>query len=132
VLNIIDGAPHTGAKDTYHDPCLQRFCEAYLAMARKANYRPAAPGDGCGHVFLNPTRARLDAEATAYAIQFLAEEDRRSFRLGCSDFSTNKAFCWAIEAARQLASGVEGRATACKLLRVALTEIARVQRGEAQ
>lgn len=32
---------------------IKRFKEAYLMMASKAHYRPAAPGDGVGEVDLS-------------------------------------------------------------------------------
>ena len=31
----------------------QRFRQAYMAMAKRAKYRPAAPGDGCGGIYLS-------------------------------------------------------------------------------
>jgi hypothetical protein len=114
-------------------PRLERFCEAYLAMAEKAKYRPAAPGDGCGHVYLTKAelrdRKRLEKEAVTYAVGFSNEEDTLKFYIGCSNFRTNKAFIWAIEAARQLAGGDEGNATAIKLLEMAAAEVKRQHRG---
>jgi hypothetical protein len=35
------------------DPRLERFRQAYLAMACEAGYRPQAPSDGFGHIRLN-------------------------------------------------------------------------------
>ena len=62
---------------------LERYAEAYLAMAKVANYRPAAPGDGCGQVYLTCDEAadpeRLRLEAIAYAKRFNDEEDDRTF-----------------------------------------------------
>jgi hypothetical protein len=112
------------------DPCLLCFRLAYLEMERRAHYRSQGPSDGFGHILLEPAEPRdpdrLQAEATEYAIRFLKEEDTDSFWIGCSDFRTNKAFCWAIEAARVLASGDEGRETALKLLCMATQEVASV------
>jgi len=34
------------------NPRLERFAEAYLAMAGQARYRPQAPGDGFGNILL--------------------------------------------------------------------------------
>jgi hypothetical protein len=34
-----------------------RFYQAYLMMAKEANYRPAAPGDGMGNTYLTKTQA---------------------------------------------------------------------------
>jgi hypothetical protein len=51
---------------------LERYRDAYLAMAKEAKYRPQAPSDGCGSVLLTQEQIddprRLEAEATAYAI----------------------------------------------------------------
>jgi hypothetical protein len=114
------------------DPRILRWAEAYEAMAREAKYRPAAPSDGMGGVYLSVEQAsdpeRLRRESLEYAVQFLAEEDTDSFWVGCSDFRTNKAFMWTIEAARQLASGMSGNATAVKLLEMAACEVRNVQR----
>jgi hypothetical protein len=100
------------------DPRFQRFREAYLQMAREANYRPKEQ-------LRDPER--LQAEATDYAISFLKEEDGDCFWVGCSDFRTNRAFFWAIETARLLASGDGGNVAAIKLLRMAAREVARVE-----
>jgi hypothetical protein len=66
---------------------LHSFRQAYLLMA--PFYRPAAPGDGMGHVSLTPAqcrdRKRLEREAGEYAGQFIAEEDTCKFVIGCSD-----------------------------------------------
>lgn len=110
------------------NPRLENLRAAYLAMAEQAKYRPAAPSDGFGHIRLeleelrNPER--LLAEATKYAIEFSAEEDTDTFWIGVSDFRTAKAFMWAIEAARCLASGDGGNEAAVKLLRMAAKEVA--------
>ena len=82
-----------------------RLRQAYLLMA--PFYRPAAPGDGMGHISLTLAecrdRKRLEREAAEYAAQFIAEEDTCKFWIGCSDHRTNQAFMWTIEAARLLA-----------------------------
>jgi hypothetical protein len=112
------------------DPRLERFQQAYLQMAHQAKYRPQALSDGCGTIQLELAELRdphrLQVEAGQYALQFSAEEDHNSFWIGCSDFRTNKAFVWTIEAARLLASGVEDKGTALKLLRLVAAEVARV------
>jgi len=114
------------------DPRLQRFREAYFKMAEIARYRPQAPEDGFGNIQLTLAELadaeRLAREATDYAIRFLLEENTCEFHLGCSDFSTNKAFCWTIEAARQLAVGSTGNQTALTLLRMAAAEVVRVRK----
>jgi hypothetical protein len=115
------------------DPCLQKFREAYLTMATAANYRPRAAEDGFGNVLLSAAEctdeALLGAEATQYAVGFLNEENARCFRIGCSDFATADVFCWTLEAARQLATGGDGNATALKLLRLAGSRLEQIMAG---
>jgi hypothetical protein len=88
-------------------PKVARFRRAYLRMAKEAKYRPQAPSDGfTGNVALTKQQLadpiRLKQEATEYALRFNAEEDTLRFQLGCSDFHTNMAFVWTVEAARAL------------------------------
>jgi hypothetical protein len=114
---------------------LERFAEAYLKMASEAKYRPAAPGDGCGNIRLSLEELRcperLAKEARSYAMQFDAEEDgHEGFHIGCSDFRTNRAFIWTIEAARVLASGDDGNATALRLLKMAVADIKRSEKED--
>jgi hypothetical protein len=117
------------------DERVKRFAEAYQTMAYRAKYRPQAPSDGCGHVCLSKKEAedlaRLGRECLEYGRAFAAEEDSGfgSFRVGYSNFETNRAFVWVIEAARQLAAGSSGSATALKLLKLAAAEVRDVQRG---
>jgi len=106
---------------------LARYAEAYRMMAEIAKYRPAAPGDGFGHVSLSAEQledeALLNAEAARYAARFMAEEDADSFCIGCANFDTNQAFIFIIEAARLLCGGNDGNPVAVKLLRLAINEI---------
>ena len=108
------------------DARLQRYAEAYLAMAGTANYRPQAPGDGCGNVHLTRDEAadpeRLHAEAVAYAKRFNDEEDDRTFNIGCTNFDTNRACIYTIEAARCLCGGILDDVAAV-LLEMALKEL---------
>ncbi len=106
---------------------LMRFAQAYLMMAG-AQYRPAAPSDGCGNIQLTTDeyndRERLYREAVQYAAAFNREEDQdRDFHIGCSNWETNRAFVLSIEAARLLASGSDGDEYALRLLRLAIQEI---------
>jgi hypothetical protein len=59
---------------------LREFHGAYLRMA--PFYRPAAPGDGMGHVHLTPEQCRdgprLYREAYDYAAELVAEDDTPS------------------------------------------------------
>jgi hypothetical protein len=88
-------------------------------------YRPQAPGDGMGHICLSRDEindpARLDHEASEYAIRFDKEESTCSFNIGVSNFETNRAFIWTIEAARSLAGGADE--VALKLLKLAIADV---------
>jgi hypothetical protein len=112
-------------------PSAVRFAQAYLMMA-KAEYRPAAPGDGMGSVNLSEEELLDDdlllREAVEYATRFRAEEDSRSFRIGLSNYSTNRAFVLAIEAARLLCAGGDADETALRLLKLAIKDIEDAQR----
>jgi hypothetical protein len=61
--------------------------------------------------------------ATAYALRFNEEENGLTFSIGCSDFSTNRAFIWAIEAARALAGNKPD--LALDLLNMAIKDVKR-------
>ena len=107
---------------------ITRFAEAYLMMAMRARYRPGAPSDGMGNIQLESEELadpdRLRREAFDYAMRFYKEEeDTHEFWIGCSDGRTNRAFLLVIEAARNLAGGCFGNATAVHLLRLAIEEI---------
>jgi hypothetical protein len=106
-----------------------RFREAYLRMANEARYRPQAPSDGCGNIQLTPEEYqdpdRLEQEASAYATRFLKEENTLKFGIGCSDYQTNRAFMFAIEAARLLAGGLGSEPYAIKLLKLAIEDVER-------
>jgi hypothetical protein len=60
-------------------------------------------------------------------LKFSAEEDERTFWIGCSNFTTNRAFVCTIEAARLLAGG--GDAAAPRLLKIAVKEIGQQRRA---
>ena len=54
-----------------------RLREAYIAMSKRAKYRPAAPIDGCGNITL-PDEVladpqQLGKEAAHYATEFINE-----------------------------------------------------------
>ncbi len=104
-----------------------RIAEAYIAMARQAKYRPAAPGDGVGNVDLSADELRDDGllgkEAERYADSFIAEENTRQFFIGCTKLSTSRATVYAIEAARCMC-GAANKDLILKLLRMASEEIA--------
>jgi hypothetical protein len=120
------------------DPRFTRFAEAYIAMANVAKYRPQAPSDGYGHIQLSPEEfgdpERLGQEAARYAVKLLKADDDLEFKIsGCTNFETNRAFVYAVEAAQVMCSGIDGDATVLRLLRMAIKEIesARSKRREA-
>jgi hypothetical protein len=106
-----------------------RFAEAYLMMATEALYRPEAPGDGMGSVNLTEEELMdhdlLLREAVDYATRFREEEDNLKFRIGISDFVTNRAFVFTIEAARSLAGANSD--LAAKLLEMAVQDVERAR-----
>lgn len=103
-----------------------RIMEAYLRMAAQARYRPAAPGDGFGFISLTTEeladQRRLQAEAAQYAERFMQEEDELAFRIGSSNYKTNRVLVLTIEAARVLCGG-SGDRLALKLLGMAVDEL---------
>ena len=120
----VRGRGKTQREETMNE--FNRIVEAYLRMARW--YRPGAPGDGLGTVTLKPAevqdRERLVTEGGEYARAFIAEEDTARYFIGVSNYATNRALVYAIEAARLLCSGMND-GLAERLLRMALEETRR-------
>jgi hypothetical protein len=85
---------------------IRRFADAYQEMAKRTNYRPAAPSDGLGNITLSKEQiadpVRLRNESVTYATEFADEDDAMEFWVGCSNFETNRALVYAIEAARAM------------------------------
>ena len=107
-----------------------RLREAYIAMSKRAKYRPAAPIDGCGNITL-PDEVladpqQLGKEAAHYATEFINEGYR--FWIAVSDFSTNRALVYTIESARNLCGGLRSIDTAIRLLEMALAEAKQAKR----
>lgn len=98
---------------------------AYRDMAARARYRPAAPGDGFGHIIVSAAGLDLDAECEAYARGWAAEEDTLQFTIGCCNFDTRPATVYAIEAARNLCGGAAGNDVARRLLQMAIDALDR-------
>ena len=84
-------------------------------------YRPSAPSDGFGNITVPAAELDLDAECRDYAAAWLAEEDRRRFRVGCPSYPGRPALVYVIEAARNIC-GMQPE-TARKLLELALAEL---------
>jgi len=108
-----------------------RIREAYLQMAETARYRPQAPSDGLGNIELSPEELedseRLAREASEYAVAFVNEEDTRQFHIGVSNYATNRAFVYTIEAARALCSGKSW--LALRLLEMAIEDVKQAERA---
>jgi hypothetical protein len=134
VMAFLDRIPEW-SRCQERNPKIARFTEAYLMMALRAAYRPQAPSDGFGHIQLSRTEVadcnRLAREALDYALAFDKafdkEEDGCTFRIGCSNFCTNRAFALTIEAARVLAGGMDGEQHALALLKLAVEEVGRAK-----
>lgn len=94
----------------------ERIREAYIEMATQAHYRAEA-GEGA------TDDDDLDDEAARYATRFIAEEQTADFHIGVSDYTTNRALVYSIEAARQLCCGALGANHALKLLEMAVAEV---------
>jgi hypothetical protein len=110
-----------------------RIREAYLAIAKRVRYRPQAPSDGFGNIQLTEKeildQARLESEASEYAKRFLEEEDRRTFHIGVSNFATNRAFVYTIEAAKLLCGTTASLPLVRKLLEMALDDVKQTDRA---
>ena len=103
----------------------ERFQDAYRHMAA-IGYRPAAPSDGMGTITVPLEQLDLDDEARRYARRFIAEEHTRTFWLGVTDYTTNRAFAWTVEAARLMCAGPMVRGDLVpRLLRLALADYRR-------
>jgi len=115
------------------ETAFDRILQAYEQIAIKAKYRPAAPGDGMGGIFLDADELSdagiLRKEAIRYVHHFQEEEDTRDFWIGCSCFNTVKAFVYVIEAARCLCAGHDFQELAVTLLRMATEELKRKREG---
>lgn len=109
----------------YHSES-ERFAEAYIVLAERARYRPGAPGDGLGSINLTPEQLRdserLRREALDYGIALSQSLDQRSVFIGVPNWSTSKAFFYALEAARLLCAGVADR-SALTVLELAVEEL---------
>lgn len=102
-----------------------RIREAYLNMANEAQYRPQLSNDLIGDMTEEELSdaGRLEEEAAAYAMEFIRQEDSPDkFHIGISNFRTNRALVYTIEAARLLCGGRD--ATAMKLLEMAHADAA--------
>lgn len=108
----------------------ERIRDVYLEMAREANYRPAAPGDGLGSVQLTDEELKnpaiLKAEAEKYAAGFIDEEDGGGFHIGVSNYQTNQVLVLVIEAARLLCAAEDQRAL--KLLDLGVAKLRAIAR----
>ncbi len=108
------------------DTEFDRIRQAYLTMAKEVNYRPYAPSDGVGGILLTDDQLkddeRLSREASDYASAFCGENDSRSFFIGVTNWETNRATVYAIEAAR-LMCGAAPKKLVSKLLNLALIEV---------
>jgi len=101
----------------------ERFKEAYRQMAKVARYRPAAPSDGYGNITVELNDPDdLEKESWRYAKKLYQQDENGIFEIyGCSNFSTNRALVYVLEAAKNLCAGDDD--AALKLLDMAITDI---------
>jgi hypothetical protein len=103
-----------------------KVVKAYKDMALEGKYRPCAPGDGLGGVYLTEEQLEdpeiLQKEAEDYAKDFSIEENTGNFYIGISDFVNLAALVYTIEAAKNLCAGRIGQDVALKLLEMAAME----------
>lgn len=102
-----------------------RFKQAYLAMVETAKYRPFAPSDGLGGIYLDEEELadpeRLAKEAAEYAKEFQNTIVKRDWSLGVPNYTTNRALVYAVEAAKCMNAGMDHPAK--QLLQLALREV---------
>jgi len=110
------------------DKKLARFQEAYLNMAKKLSYRPEYMGDDSDYD--DELEARLIKESLICAKRFYDDEEKGTFDIGCSDFDTNRALVYTIEAARCICCGIAGDRMAIKLLKMAIQDIEAAKSGD--
>jgi hypothetical protein len=102
--------------------CEEQVVEAYLLMAERARYRPAAPSDGFGHITVPLAELDIDEEAREYAQRFWDQEDDKWWFIGCANFAQRKAMVYLVEAARACCSA--DPALAANLVDLAKAELA--------
>jgi hypothetical protein len=106
------------------DDEVERITKAYLRMARECRCRPGVSRSDGFTVDLTPEELQdeeiLLREAKQYARQFVVNEDRGLFRIGCSQYP-NRALVYAVEACRAIC-GARGE-LALDLLNLCHTEI---------
>ena len=95
----------------------ERIVEAYKEVASKTGYRRMYGGDGLD---LDEPKI-LEREAQQYAKEFMKQEDDLLFHIGVSNWSTNRALVYVIEAARALCGADNERANT--LLKMATDEM---------
>lgn len=100
-----------------------RIGQTYRRMASEARYRPKAPGDGLGNIYMPHAELDLDQEISEYASQWEADERRLDFTIGVTNYSTLPATIFAVEAARCLCAVNDD--VALKLLKMAVAELER-------
>jgi hypothetical protein len=102
----------------------KQVANAYRRMASEGRYRPAAPSDGFGTIYMPIEELDLDDEIRRYSEGWKAEERRHEFAIGVGNFPTVPAMVFAIEAARCMCGVDDG--TALRLLKLAVDELKRL------
>jgi hypothetical protein len=113
--------------DTIAEMVAWQIAEYAKQEARRVELAAKAKASGCGGIYLSSeelnNEAILEREAGDYAKGFYKQDEEMNYPIGCSNFDTNRAFVFTIEAARVLCGGSEGDETAIRLLRLAVAGI---------
>ena len=98
---------------------IERFAEAYVSMAEVLTYRPKLPRDFRGSSLLTDEqkrdKVRLMVEAYLYAREFDAADAAGYHLIGTSNFTTNRALVYVIEAAKLLCRAGSSLTVRCLL-----------------
>jgi hypothetical protein len=84
-------------------PEIRRLMEAYKIMAA-LGHRPEAPTNMTTEQINN--QQLLEEEALRYAIKFYSEENTCNYRIGTTNWKTNRAFTLGLDVLRCLSAGI--------------------------
>ena len=102
---------------------LAKLVPAYMDMANRADYRPAAPSDGFGNITTGyDAEQQLMEEAVKWATKMSKATDDTTIHIGIPNFEELDAYCLFVEAARLCCSG-GGYKWALKVAKLAIERL---------